>query len=364
MKKILMILVSFFVMLTVSYANEVNLKDLNDYTEISGNKRIIDIKSFCPDENLTLVLTPDEITKMEEDGVYKLEINMQYLKFRIKIKELVNKGKIRILSEYEDDFYSVKVHSSIYGYINEFDSKVEILIPYDMDEKSYYITMFGINENEQIINFRGFMLDKTKEVLTRTKTIEFPLIPVVNKIIYKDLEEYSWAKEYIEESAAKGILNGKEEGIYAPEQNISRAEFVTLLVNALELEFVDKKSSFVDVNEDDWYYDYIVTADSYDLISGIDLYEFMPEESITRQDIVVMLGKALEKFYDGKIENLEYEFYDLEEMEQYVVPYLTKCLSMKLVSGYEDGTFRPNDYAKRAEAAVVINKLFNRINGF
>ena len=364
MKKLLMILVTFCIMLTVSYANEVNLDGLDGYLEENGNKKIVDMKSFNGDENLTLVLTPDEIDEMEEEGIYKLEINMQHLKFRIKIKELVDKGKIRISSEYKDDLYYVKVHSSICGYINEFDSKVEILIPYDMDEESYYITMFGVDENEQIINFRGFMLEETKEVLVRIKTIEFPLIPVVNKIIYKDLGEYSWAKEYIEESAAKGLLTGKEEGIYAPDENVTRAEFVTLLVKALDLELVEKTSNFIDVSKEDWFHDYIVTAESCGLISEIDSDKFNPESSITRQDIVIMVGKALEKFYDMEIEDYEYKFIDAEDINQEAVSYLKKCLAMNLVSGYEDDTFSPDDYAKRAEAAVIINKLFNKINGF
>ena len=364
MKKVILVIMMLFAMLNISYASSISLKELKDFTYSEEKTEIVDIKAFNSEENLKLKLTAKELEEMKELDISKLEIKMYYLSLKIKLSELLGKGNIEISSEHKNDLYHVKVHSSKYGEIKDFNTKVEIKIPYEIDEESYYITMYGVDENEQIINFRGAMDEETNTVSVRLKNIEIPLIPVVNKIIYKDLEDYSWAKKYIEESAAKGLLSGKKEGIYAPEQNITRAEFVTLLLKTLNLELIDSMSNFEDVNRNNWYYNYVVTADYYDLTSGVSKSKFLPEESITRQDIAVMVGKSVEKFYDIETDEKVYEFSDEDKMSEYAIPYLAKCLDMELISGYEDNTFKPEAYATRAEAAVIINKLFDKINEY
>lgn len=364
MKKIVIMLMMILTMLSVAYANEVSLKELEGFCSRENDVQVINVVEFNANENLVLSLEFEELEKMHESGITKLEVNMHYLDLKIMVKELLNKGDIKLSSDYKDDLYYVEIYSSKFGELCNFNTNLQVTIPYEIDEEAYHITMYGVDENEQIINLRGFMDEETKTVSAYINNIKIPFIPVVNKIVYEDLGEYSWAKTYIEEAAAKGILSGKREGIYAPEQKVTRAEFVTLLLNSLNLDIIDNKSNFSDVGKKDWYCNYVVTADYYDLVSGVGESQFLPEESITRQDIVVMIGKAAEKFYDIKVDTQSYEFSDEEEISSYAVPYLKKCLAMELISGYEDETFRPEEYATRAEAAVIINKFFDKINKF
>jgi len=364
MKRIVMMLVALAMMLGVSHASDVSLKEMKDFITNDGKVKILDVKAFAPDENLTLNLTEEELFEMEEEKFSRIECNMHYLSFRIKIKELLNKGNIKIWVDYEDGLYNLNIYSSRWGHLKSFNSNLEITIPYDIDEESYYITMYGINENEEIVNLRGTMDEETHTVFVLIDEIDMPIIPVVNKIIYNDLEDFTWAKEFIERAAAKGILSGKSDGVYQPEQYITRAEFVTLLLKVLDLDIIETANNFYDVNKNEWYYDYVVTADYYGLTSGVNDYMFQPDEPITRQDITVMVGKALNEFDSIDIEEKEYDFSDMNEITDYAVPYLEKCLDTGLISGYGDGSFRPNAYASRAEAAVIIDKLFSKINVF
>jgi len=363
MKKAVIALMLMLALLSIAYANEVTFKELENYT-LAGEKVIsVNVKEYNANENLTVKFDANEISEMNKKGISKIELDMYQLKVKFSLSDIVNKGDIKISSKCKDDLYYLTFFSSKYGNLYTFENDIQVTIPYELeDEEAYHITMYGVDENEQIINLKGFMNEEEQTVSARIKSLRVGFIPVVNKVLYEDLHDYMWAKEFIEEAAAKGILAGKSEGVYAPDENITRAEFVTLLINTLNLELVDKINTFDDIKSSEWYYEYVISADYYGLISGGEENKFLPEETITRQDIVVMVGKALEKFNIPEIEEVEYNFVDEDEIDEYAVPYLEKCLNQNLVSGYEDGTFRPEAYAKRAEAAVIINKLFNKIH--
>ena len=85
---------------------------------------------------------------------------------------------------------------------------------------------------------------------------------------FTDIQNY-WAKSYIEFIGAKGIIKGKAQGIFAPEDNVTRAEFTAMLTRLLELN--DKSTAtlpFIDVAEKDWFYEIVNTAFASGLIQG------------------------------------------------------------------------------------------------
>ncbi|MGN0163573.1 MAG: S-layer homology domain-containing protein, partial [Candidatus Ornithomonoglobus sp.] len=87
-----------------------------------------------------------------------------------------------------------------------------------------------------------------------------------------DVSESHWAYEYISSMAARGIIEGYDDGSFLPEKTVTRAEFAKMLAGAAALS--PAEASFGDVSEDAWYLDYVRAASAY-LVPEGDM--FLPE---------------------------------------------------------------------------------------
>jgi len=173
--------------------------------------------------------------------------------------------------------------------------------------------------------------------------------------IFTDINHVSWAKDAIETLYKKGIITGKGEKKFCPDESISREEFVTLIVKAMKAENTDAEIGFSDVAEDAWYYPYIKAAVSKGIILGKEDGSFGVGEKVTRQDMAVMLCRALML----ENENTDYVFADDDNISEYAKTAVYAMKAKNVISGFEDGTFKPLDSATRAQAAVMIQKAFN-----
>ena len=100
------------------------------------------------------------------------------------------------------------------------------------------------------------------------------------------------AQASVEALAARGILNGRSTDLFAPEGLVTRAEFCAMVVRALGLEPVSSAVSFADVSKDDWFCSAVQTAYAYGIINGVSEAAFAPNDSITREQVCVMLTRA------------------------------------------------------------------------
>ena len=95
----------------------------------------------------------------------------------------------------------------------------------------------------------------------------------------------------VEILCAKNIINGRSETVFDPENTVTRAEFATIIVKALDLK--NKNTSvFRDVCTDDWFYLYVGAAYDNGIINGVGNNTFNPYGTITRQESAVMLSRA------------------------------------------------------------------------
>jgi len=94
---------------------------------------------------------------------------------------------------------------------------------------------------------------------------------------FNDLNSVPWAKEAIESLAARGIIHGKseEQGIFAPNDRITRAEFITLIVNAFQLSKTPT-GTFADVKPNHWYYRNVMIAKTWALFQERATTTFIP----------------------------------------------------------------------------------------
>ncbi len=120
------------------------------------------------------------------------------------------------------------------------------------------------------------------------------LLPVARAgVTFADIQD-SPDRTAIEALASREIINGMGDGSFAPEAQMTRAQFAAIAVKALGLT-PKANGKFSDVPESKWYAPYIGTANAYGIVNGVSETEFDPEGTITRQDAAVMVARAAEK---------------------------------------------------------------------
>lgn len=179
----------------------------------------------------------------------------------------------------------------------------------------------------------------------------------INKLEFKDLDKKHWAKKYIDKLVELKIIQGYSDGTFKPENNITRAEFVKVLIKALKLEKTSGKE-FEDT-KNHWAKNYLSTAYNEGIIKGRDKDRFYPDENITREEMATMIMRALNK---KDINNDENPFSDENEISDWAKEYVMKAKRLKILNGYQDGSFKPHKFAKRSEVVKTIFEFLKNID--
>ncbi len=189
---------------------------------------------------------------------------------------------------------------------------------------------------------------------TKTETVK----PLAD---FSDLAGYDWARTSVIKLAATGVVNGKAEGIFAPGDNVTRAEFVKMISAAFGISG-KADINFVDVPEGHWAYDYVSASVANGIVKGISESEFGTSNKITRQDMAVLLGRIMD-MKKISAEGDSTEFGDSDEIASYAKDGVDKLSKIGVINGVGNGRFAPNNFATRAEAAVIINRLQEYFGG-
>ncbi|MGE5329528.1 MAG: S-layer homology domain-containing protein [Deltaproteobacteria bacterium] len=245
--------------------------------------------------------------------------------------------------------------------VSNFTSDIEIKVPYTLKEgeNPEFVTVFFINDNGELENKQGIYDGETKTVSFKTSHFSKYLIKE-NKVSFVDVSNDHWAKNCIEVLAAKGIIRGTNTAGYAPEANVTRAEFAALLVRVFEIKEGTNKVEFTDVNKMDWYSEAVKAAASAGIVIG-DNGKFDPNANISRQDMAVMLARA-GKLYKGmkdKTGAATLNFTDNSEISDYARGSISAVVYNKILSGKPGNMFEPKANATRAEAAKMIYGIMN-----
>ena len=173
---------------------------------------------------------------------------------------------------------------------------------------------------------------------------------------FNDMTDHKWAEEAVNALFEKGIISGIGNSNFNPEGKITREQFAKMVVLALNAYKGDAKTTLKDVNSEDWSYTYIASAVQAGLIMGNDNNEFKGTETITRQDIAVILYRAMQK-KEVKLDNAKDSFNDIDYISDYAKDAVKYMAGEGIINGFEDGSFRPTEPATRAQAAKLIYAL-------
>lgn len=177
---------------------------------------------------------------------------------------------------------------------------------------------------------------------------------------FTDVAEDAWYHDYVYDLVYRGVVNGMTATTYEPEGKLTRAQFVKLLACSLAdaetLKTYEGQHPFKD-SEGHWAEAYIAWAKDKGIVEGVSATEFDPEAPITREQMATIFGRyALKQGIElPKSENAAGSFPDADKISDYAREFVELMRIAGILNGYEDGTFRPQGNATRAEAA----KLFS-----
>ena len=175
---------------------------------------------------------------------------------------------------------------------------------------------------------------------------------------FSDMEQAIWADVAVSELVKGGVVNGMGDGTFRPNQSVTREEFVKMLLNALGIEPAETETKFSDVNANEWYAAYVATAEEIGIVQGIGEETFGVGQTIIRQDMALMIQRAVE--VTGKTLNQDSEFVvfnDADSISDYAKEAVDLLVRAGILNGMGDGSFAPIQSCTRAEAAKVIYEL-------
>ncbi len=169
---------------------------------------------------------------------------------------------------------------------------------------------------------------------------------------FHDIGEH-WAINEIETLAEAGVLNGYEDGLFRPDSEMTRSEFITALTRALELHEIGGEIEFSDISGH-WAEESIKIAAGNGIISGDNEGRFFPDRTITRQELAVIMANIL------NLPPAEASlFADGDMIAGWAEQAVNSAAAAGLLSGYADGSLHPQSTATRAECAVIILRILN-----
>ena len=172
------------------------------------------------------------------------------------------------------------------------------------------------------------------------------------KQVFEDVPSTYWAYSYIMDLYDAGIVNGASATMFYPENNVTRAEFTKMAVVLFGLDSKSTESQFTDVPANEWYAKYVVAATEAGIVTGISETEFAPNDDVTREQMAAIIGRYLDITSKAAM-----KYTDSAAISDYAVPYVSGLTEKGLLTGEEDGTFRPAASAARSEAAALLSRV-------
>ena len=166
-----------------------------------------------------------------------------------------------------------------------------------------------------------------------------------------------WASDTINKFENYKIVTGYDDNTFKPDDCMTRAEFITVINKILGSE--DESAKYIpDISRDDWYYHEIRKAVKLGIVQGDEQGYIYPNAPITREEAVVILGRAF------KIKNaytIKTSSTDAYAISKWARGEFYAAVNYGYISGYEDQTLRPQGTITRAEVITIISRIIPNI---
>ncbi len=187
---------------------------------------------------------------------------------------------------------------------------------------------------------------------------------ITANLAFSDMDGCAWAAEAVSFLVRSGAVSGKSQSAFAPYDNVTREEFVKMILKAFSYDIQSGECAFADVDKKAWYADYIFSAVSGGIINGIGADCFGIGRDVTREDACVIIARILGNKNAAFTENGEYiPFTDDTYISDYARSSVEGLAASGIVNGAPDNSFSPKSGCTRAEAAKMIYEAYSFMAG-
>jgi len=239
-----------------------------------------------------------------------------------------------------------------------------VSIPYTLlpGEDPESVVIYYLADDGSLQAIQGCYDAVSKAVIFKTSHFSQFIIGY-NQVSFSDVLPGAWYKDAVDFIAARGITSGTSADSFCPDDNLTRGQFIVLLMNAYRLspdQYPEYASlePFADAG-DTYYTQYLLAAKGLGIVNGVGNNLYAPEREISRQEMMVMLYNVLtiidELPTSGSGQQLT-DFSDGDQVAEWAVAAVTALVGGEVVSGY-NGMINPQDQTTRAEIAQVLYNL-------
>lgn len=181
-----------------------------------------------------------------------------------------------------------------------------------------------------------------------------------NEAPFADLGDAAWANNYIVELYKLGVISGREEGRFYPNDAITREEYVKLLISGLGFTEQEGDGTFTDAEPDAWYEPYLDTAKVFGIVNGRPDGSFGIGEQISRADMAVMAARAMAARGMTLMPFEGSPFADDKQIAAYAKEDVYRMAGAGIINGTGGNVFEPDSPATRAQAAKIIYQILEK----
>lgn len=180
------------------------------------------------------------------------------------------------------------------------------------------------------------------------------------KPAFDDLEDGAWYMDYVTAAYELGLMQGYDESTFGPDDSLTRAQMVQVLANLSQVDltaYAGKNGGFTDVPATSWFAPAIAWASELGLVNGRGDGTFDPDEPISRQHLCSIMARYL-RLFDLEPDATIAPFDDDAEMDDTSREDVYYCAAMGLVNGMGENSFAPKAEATRAQLAKILVGMY------
>lgn len=241
---------------------------------------------------------------------------------------------------------------------------VQLPVPAGYGEAPGDLKVFRFNEEAGIWTNAGgvYNPDSGAVVFSTRHFCRYVLMEVkqdLPPVVFEDIKGH-WAEKEMLQMSARGVLKGAG-GRAIPGDKVTRSQFAAFLVLVLGIDGTGGELPFTDADKQAWYYSSLSAAYRAGLVNGYGDGRIGPDDYISREQMAVMIAGALKLAGSPLPSGGDLPFSDKSQISSWSSGPVAAACSMKIISGYPDGSFRPGEMATRAEALVMLSRLTGKL---
>ncbi|WP_020618348.1 S-layer homology domain-containing protein [Paenibacillus daejeonensis] len=242
-------------------------------------------------------------------------------------------------------------------------STIHVSLPYTLaaGESPEAIIVYAVSAEGDLETLRG-------RYVAGTRTVDFDtthfsqFIIGYNPVVFADVASSAWHAQAISFLAARGITNGTDADHYSPSAQVTRGQFIVLLLNSYGITpQAGATDNFADAGNK-YYTDYLAAAKQYGIAQGSGDNRFAPEDAITRQELFTLLYRALDtlgELPEAAAGAATDSYSDADQIAPYAREAFDALVARGIVQG-NDGKLDPRGLTTRAQAAQVLYNLLSQ----